>query len=199
MGPRLGLNCMYIKYTHCPFLVSQMKRTWVVLCSFFWQSNLCLKQIQITMYNDWWYCAVIANLQIEKISNTILCFWAGCFQKLPNDQATRPFQPILQFCSLIPSQISQSCRKQYNCHRIRKKQRHCIRHVTSLILPSVHFCCDKLSAKAEAHLLFVNVTYVKRAEETRRKSETFAVTQLRICSWQNPGAHLNFLSFYTAL
>ena len=93
MGPRLGLNCMYIEYTHCPFLVSQMKRTWVVLCSFFWQSNLCLKQIQITMYNDWWYCAVIANLQIEKISNTILCFWAGCFQKLPNDQATRPFQP----------------------------------------------------------------------------------------------------------
>ena len=45
----------------------------------------------------------------------------------------------------------------------------------------------------------MDVTYVKRAEETRRKSETFAVTQLRICSWQNPGVHLNFLSFYTAL
>ena len=57
----------------------------------------------------------------------------------------------------------------------------------------------KLWADTEAHLLFVNVTYVKRAEETRRKSETFAVTQLRICSWQNPGVHLNFLSFYTVL
>ena len=57
----------------------------------------------------------------------------------------------------------------------------------------------KLWADTEAHLLFVNVTYVKRAEETRRKSETFAVTQLWICSWQKPGVHLNFLSFYTAL
>ena len=90
MGPRLGLNCMYIKYTHCPFLVSQMKRTWVVLCSFFWQSNLCLKQIQITMNNNWWYCVVIfqfANREDVEYNLVVLSRMFSKASKLTSDKA----------------------------------------------------------------------------------------------------------------